>query len=45
MKERLAGASFEEPDQLLQAIEVIFSVHEEATLERVLQEWMDGLAQ
>jgi hypothetical protein len=41
IKGRLAGASFEEPDQLLQASDVI----ETAPLEPVFQEWMDRLAQ
>jgi hypothetical protein len=45
IKGRLAGASFEEPDQLLQAIDVIFQSLENATLEHVFQEWMDRLAQ
>jgi hypothetical protein len=38
IKGRLAGASFEERDQLLQAIDAIFQSIEEATLERVFQE-------
>jgi histone-lysine N-methyltransferase SETMAR len=44
-KGRIAGASFEEPDQRLQAIDVIFQSVEKVTLERVFQEWMDRLAQ
>jgi hypothetical protein len=42
---RLAGASFEEPDQLLHGIDVIFQSAEKATLKRVFHEWMDRLAQ
>jgi hypothetical protein len=45
IKSRLAGASFEKPDQLLQAIDAIFQSIERATLERVFQEWMDRLTQ
>jgi histone-lysine N-methyltransferase SETMAR len=45
LKGRLADASFEEPDQLLQEIDAIFQSLEKATLERVFQEWMDRLAQ
>jgi hypothetical protein len=45
IKGRLAGISFEEPDQPLHAIDVIFQSIEKATLERVFQEWMDRLAQ
>jgi hypothetical protein len=45
IKGKLTGASFEEPDQLLWAIDVIFQSNEEVTLERVFQEWMDRLAQ
>jgi hypothetical protein len=39
------NASFEEPDQLLLVVDVIFQFIEKATLERVFQEWMDRLAQ
>jgi hypothetical protein len=45
IKGRFAGASFEEPDQLLRAIDAIFQSIENATLEHVFQEWMDRLAQ
>jgi histone-lysine N-methyltransferase SETMAR len=45
IKGRLAGASFEEPDQLLQAIDAIFQSIEKATLERMFQERIDRLAQ
>jgi hypothetical protein len=45
IKDRLAGASFEEPDQLLQAIDAIFQSVEKAAWERTFQEWMDRLAQ
>jgi transposase len=45
IKSRLAGASFEEPDQLLQAIDAIFQSIKKTTLERVFQEWVDRLAQ
>jgi hypothetical protein len=45
IKGRLADASFEEPDQLLQAIDAIFQSIEKVTLERVFQEWMDRLVQ
>jgi transposase len=45
IKDRLAGASFEELDQLFQAIDAIFQSIEKATLERVFQEWRDRLAQ
>jgi transposase len=45
IKGRLAGASFQRPDQLLQAIDAIFQSIEKATLKRVFQEWMDRLAQ
>jgi transposase len=38
LKGRLAGTSFEEPDQLLQAIGAIVQSIEKATLERVFQE-------
>jgi hypothetical protein len=38
---RLAGASFEEPNHLLQVIEAIFQSIEKVTLGRVFQEWMD----
>jgi hypothetical protein len=41
----LAGASFEEPDQPLQAIDAIFQSLEDAPLERVFQGWMDRLEQ
>jgi hypothetical protein len=44
-KGRLAGASFDEPDQLLRAIDAIFGSIEKVTLERVFQEWIDRLAQ
>jgi histone-lysine N-methyltransferase SETMAR len=45
IKGRLTGASPEEPDQLLQAIDAVLPSIENATLERVFQEWMDRLAQ
>jgi hypothetical protein len=45
IKGRLAGASFEELDQPLQAIDAIFQSIEKAVLERVCQEWMDRLTQ
>jgi hypothetical protein len=45
IKGSFVGASFEEPDQLLQAIAAIFHSIEKATLERVFQEWIDRLAQ
>jgi hypothetical protein len=45
IKGRIAGASFEEPGQLLQATDAIFQSIEKATLERVFQEWMNILAQ
>jgi hypothetical protein len=45
VKGRLACASFEEPDQLLQAIDAIFQCVERTTLEHVFQEWMDRLSQ
>jgi hypothetical protein len=45
IKGRATGASFEEPDQVLQAIDAIFQSIGKATLERVFQEWMDRLAQ
>jgi hypothetical protein len=38
IKGRLAGASFEDPDQLLQATDAIFSQLKTTTLERVFQE-------
>jgi hypothetical protein len=38
-----AGASFEEPNQLLQAIDAIFQSIEKAASERRFQEWMDRL--
>jgi hypothetical protein len=38
IKGRLAGASFEQADQLLQAIDAIFQSMENATLEQVFQE-------
>jgi transposase len=44
IKGRLVGALFEEPDQLLQAIGVIFQSIEKARLARVFWEWMDRLA-
>jgi transposase len=40
IKGRLVGASFEEPDQLLQAIDEIFQSIEKVTLECVFSEWM-----
>jgi histone-lysine N-methyltransferase SETMAR len=43
VKSRLAGASFEQPDQLLQAIDAFFRSIEKATLERLFQEWTDRL--
>jgi hypothetical protein len=43
IKGRLASASFEEPDQLLKAIDALFQFIEKATLEHVFQEWMDRL--
>jgi hypothetical protein len=45
IKGRLAGASFEDPDQPLQVIDAIFQSIENATLECVFQEWMGRLAQ
>jgi hypothetical protein len=45
IKGRLAGASFEEPDQPLQAIDAIFQSLEKAPLEYVFQEWIDRRAQ
>jgi hypothetical protein len=45
IKAKLAGASLDEPDQPLQAIDAIFQSIEGATLERVFQEWTDRLAQ
>jgi hypothetical protein len=45
IKARLACAPFEEPNEPLQAIDVISQSIEEATLEHVFQEWMDRLAQ
>jgi hypothetical protein len=45
IKGRLTDASFEEFDQLLQESHAIFQSIEEATLERMFQEWMDRLAQ
>jgi hypothetical protein len=45
IKGRLAGASFEESNQLLHAIDVIFQSIGQASLERVFQEWMDRLVQ
>jgi hypothetical protein len=45
IKTRLAGILFEEPDQLLQAIDAIFQSIENATLKRAFQDWMDRLAQ
>jgi hypothetical protein len=45
IKGRIAGASFEEPDQLLQATDAIFQSIGKASLEHVFQEWMDRLAQ
>jgi hypothetical protein len=44
VKGRLTGASSEDPGQLLQAIDAIFSPLK-VTLEHVFQEWMDRLAQ
>jgi transposase len=44
VKGRLAGASFEDPDQLLHAIDAIFQSIEKATLERTFREWTDRLA-
>jgi hypothetical protein len=47
IKDRLTGASFEGPDQLLQAIDAIDVIDvisqsiEKAALERAFQEWMD----
>jgi hypothetical protein len=42
IKGRLAGASFEDPDQLLQAIDAIFQSVEKATLERLFRSgWTD----
>jgi hypothetical protein len=45
IKGRLAGASFEGPDQLLQAIDAIFQSIEKTTLVRVFQECRDRLVQ
>jgi hypothetical protein len=45
IKGRLTGASFEEPDQLLQVSEAIYQFIEKVTLGRVFQEWMDRLVQ
>jgi transposase len=45
IKVRLAGTSFEEPDQLLQAIDAIVQSIEKATFGSVFQDWMDRLAQ
>jgi hypothetical protein len=45
IKDRLADASSEERDQLLQATDVIFQSIKKATLERVFREWMDRLGQ
>jgi hypothetical protein len=45
IKGGLAGASFEELDQLLHTIDTIFQFIEKASLKRVFQEWMDRLAQ
>jgi hypothetical protein len=45
IKGRLAGASSEAPDQLLQAIDAIVQSIRKTTLERVFQEWMDGAGQ
>jgi histone-lysine N-methyltransferase SETMAR len=45
IKDRLAGASSEEPDQLLQAIDAIFQSIKKSTVECVSQKWMDRLAQ
>jgi hypothetical protein len=45
IKGRLADASLEVPDQLLQAIDAISQPIGKAKLERVFQEWMHRLAQ
>jgi transposase len=45
IKSRVAGASFVEPDQLFQAIDVIFQSIEKLRLEHVFQEWIDRLVQ
>jgi transposase len=45
IKDRLAGASFKEPNQLLQAIDAMFQSIERVTLECMFQEWIDKLAQ
>jgi hypothetical protein len=45
IKGRLAGASFEEPNQLLRAIDATLRSIEDARLERVFQEWMNRLAE
>jgi hypothetical protein len=45
IKDTLAGASFEEPDQLFQVIDAIFQSIEKITSEGVFQEWMDRLIQ
>jgi hypothetical protein len=45
IKGRFTGALFDERDQPVQMIDAIFQFIEEATLERVFQEWMVRLAQ
>jgi hypothetical protein len=45
IKVRLVGASFEEPDQLLHAIDAIVQSTEKVTLGRVFHEWMDRLSE
>jgi hypothetical protein len=45
IKDRLAGALFEEPDQLLQLIDGMVPSIEKATLECMFQEWTDRLGQ
>jgi transposase len=42
---RLTGASFEDPDQLLQAIDAIIQSPEKTTMESVFQEWTGRLVQ
>jgi hypothetical protein len=45
IKYRLAGEPFEEPVQPLQVFDAFFPSIEEATLERLFQEWMAIWAQ
>jgi hypothetical protein len=43
VKNRLAGASFADTDELLEAVMIVLDEIEKVTLEAVFLEWMDRL--